>query len=113
MRAARRLRAAALGLYSWIAPFLLTAGAIAFPLAVVRWSRVRRLPAALALAAVSWLLLAARAALLVIFDLSGLPAIHPLYMSPAYQFAIVAPMLSICALLSGLFRVPLDGRNEP
>jgi hypothetical protein len=94
----RRLRAALVSLHAaFVAPLVL-AGALAFVVALARALRARELPPALVLAAAVWLLLASRAAVVLAFDLAAFPAVHPLYLTPAYQMAVVAPVLSLAAL---------------
>lgn len=96
------VRRVALAGYAFALPWLALAGLLAFLVAAARMA-VRRRPAGglLVLAACGWGLVASRALLLAVVDISAFPAVNPQYMQPAFPLLVMAAVASLAALLEG------------
>ncbi|MBB6598647.1 hypothetical protein [Luteimonas sp. MC1825] len=81
--------------YARVLPWLAGAGLLAFLWASWRAARNRRLEPLYLLAATAWCLVAARAALLVLVDLSAFAAIRVDYLQPAFALLVVASVASL------------------
>ena len=91
----RAVRHAVWSAYARVLPWLAGAGLLAFLWASWRAARNRRLEPLYLLAATAWCLVAARAALLVLVDLSAFAAIRVDYLQPAFALLVVASVASL------------------
>ena len=104
VRAAHAARSALYRVYHALMPALLAAGLLAWFAAVALGVRNRVGSFALALACTAWVLVASRAVILVMVDVSSFHALHVPYQLPMLTMAIVASIASLWALRVGLRR---------
>ena len=97
VRLAYHLRAALYPLFRWIMPVLMLAGLSCFIIGAALSVRRRRHDFALALACTCWALVASRAVILVMVDISSFPAIHVPYLLPIFSLSIIGALSSIWA----------------
>ena len=86
-------------IYSGLLPLLAIAGLAAFALALLRASAGRAsVGVLLFVAAAAWGLVASRALLLALVDISAFPAVNAQYMQPAFPLLVLAAVASLAAL---------------
>ncbi len=95
----RRVREAILTNYRFLSLPIYVLGAIAFAMASIIYMRRMMGNVCYVLALASWLLVFARASLLVLIDATTFPALFPFYLAPAYFLLISASVLSLAAWL--------------
>jgi hypothetical protein len=91
--------------YQIAMPIILTIGIASFFVAVVLAWRARCCFMILSISAAVWILVGSRLGLLVLLDVSSIPAFHPYYLSPGLYLSIVAPILSVGCLI----KIKLEG----
>ncbi|MBB1472648.1 hypothetical protein H5368_06365 [Luteimonas sp. MC1782] len=97
----RAVRHAVWSAYARVLPWLAAAGLLGFLWATWRAAHSRSLQPLYLLAATAWCLVAGRAALLVLVDLSAFAAIRVDYLQPAFGLLVVAIVASLAAAGAG------------
>ena len=100
-RAVRELKQRIERAYRSGLPVLALGGLLALAWAVFAGLRRRRLAALPIVAIAAWCMVACRIAVLALVDISAFPAMHVLYMQPAFPLMLLATVLSLAALFCG------------
>ena len=98
MKTAETIKYTLVDIYKAASPILFWMGLISFIVNFLYYLFKIQIPEPLFLVALaSWALVATRAVILVLIDISSFPAINALYIGPAYPLSIVASITSIFA----------------
>jgi hypothetical protein len=95
--------------YGVLLPALLTMGLLSYVLSSYLAIKKSDYSLLLAVASACWISIIARAAILVLVDISSFPAITVPYMQPIFSFSIIASILSI----NVLFNVSMSCNKQP